>query len=211
MRISFNLWIFVFLLSFYSVLAMPTCDDNIQPLTECQVITPTITNNLTYTIYLNNGSIFDSGNLTNYVEDIYYFNFSGDTNDYFIILGDGTTRSLFVNYYNLNVFGESFNWLAIICISIAISGICLWISKLIKNPDLELFKVALFFYGLLNTFIMVILILFITSGSGIVNFNAYFNIYVTFALLILMLFILYYIIFIVIQTFKNLDKLRKIK
>jgi hypothetical protein len=204
----FNLFL-IFLLSFSIVLADNICQDNIQPLTDCQMVTPTLTSNFTYNVYQDNVSLFMSGNLTAYAENTYYFNFSANTGDYLVVLGDGTTREIYVNYYNLQVFGESFNWLAIIFIIIAISGICLWISKIIKNPDLELFKVALFFYGLINTFIMVGLTIFITSGKTINKFNDYFNLYVIIALSFIMLFIIYYGVFLIIQAIRETNKINK--
>lgn len=185
------------------------CEDNIQPLVSCQLVTPVI-NCVGYEVYSNNQSLIESGNLSLWVSsDIYYFNFSEDIGEYLVKLCDGTTGKFFVNYYNLSVFGQSFNWLAIIIIFVVISLICLWVSKKIVNPDLELFKTLLFFYGMINSFILISLTFFISTGLSLSNFNRYFEVYVILAMLLLILFVLYYGIYLIIKVFKETGKIDK--
>ena len=180
------------------------CEENFQPLTSCQVVTPTLFCD-GYNVYFNNGSLYQSGNLSVYAEDTYYFNFSAGNGEYLVILCDGSTKTFFVNYYNLSVFGESFNWLAIISIFVVISVLCLWISRKINNKDLFLFKTLLFFYGLINSFMIVVLTLFISSGSALPNFNGFFNVYTIIVVLLLSMFVLYYAYYMFIQAIKSYD------
>lgn len=178
-----------------------SCEENMQPLTMCQVITPSMSCS-GYNVYSNNGSLYQSGSLTGFAENTYYFNFSAPIGEYLSILCDGSTKTFFVNYYNLDVFGQSFNWLAIIVIIGAVSFVCLWVSRIIKKDSLFAVKQLLFFFGMLNSFVFIVLTLFISSGLQITNFNNYFNIYVMIVVVLLGFIIAYYFIMTSIDLIK---------
>lgn len=195
LRNSFLLFICLVLVS-CSVFGV-VCEDNIQPLSECMIVTPSlICGSYTYEVYSNNMTLIESGNLSSYVSnDIFYFNFSKEVGEYLVKLCDDTTGVFFVNYYTLSVFGESFNWLAIILVFIALSGVCLWVSKKITSEDLSILKIFLFYFGMINSFILVALTLFISSGLSVKNFNSYFEVYVILCIILLVLFIFVYFIY----------------
>ena len=181
---------------FSSLVNGSVCEDNIQPNVVCQIVTPSVSCvNPSYEVFANNGAKIESGLLAPYVNDVYYFNFSRDVGEYLVYLCDKTTGKFYVNYYNLSVFGESFNWLAIILVFVALSGICLWVSRVIKNPDLHILKVFLFYFGMINSFILVSLTLFISSGLSVSNFNRYFEVFVILCVILLLLFVFSYVIY----------------
>lgn len=206
---KYFIYLFVLLLSLFSVFGV-ICEDNTQPLINCEMVTPTIScSNYTYEIYNNNKTLIENGSLTLYASsNVYYFNFSEEQGEYLIKLCDDTTNRIYVNYYNLSVFGESFNWLAIILIFTALSIICLWVSKIIKREELYILKIFLFYFGMINSFILVSLTLFISSGFSIKNFNSYFETYVILCVILLVLFIFIYVIYWIKQMINETKKLK---
>lgn len=71
------------------------CQDVIRPDATCKMLTPSLScTNYDYSIYDKNQNTTSSGNLTNFKNQIYYFNFSESRGNYIIELCDGTTREI---------------------------------------------------------------------------------------------------------------------
>ena len=126
---------------------LEVCEDVVRANNECQLITPYlgVCSTYNYTI-INSTNTIETGNLTLINESIYYLNFNQSRGDYIVVLCDDTTREIYVQE------GDDQVWLAII------AGLFILIWILVKysmelrdeNTWLSGLKVGLAFivYGL---------------------------------------------------------------
>ena len=74
------------------------CSDTPISNTNCEMVTPPIScTTYNYTIYDDNQTVNEIGNLSIYADNLYYFNFSKSNGKFIITLCDSTYREVYVN------------------------------------------------------------------------------------------------------------------
>ncbi len=96
MKFKKHLYIIMFLL-IIGLTSADLCEHEIEPNTECQIVTPNLDcTSYTYEVFYNNGTSYDSGTLEIFQGSLYYFNFTASSGEYVIELCDESTTQVII-------------------------------------------------------------------------------------------------------------------
>jgi hypothetical protein len=191
----------IFLIIFLSVFFIPlafalnVCETPINIQEPCSMLTPIIScSDYNYTIFYENKSVYETGNLTLFAENIYYFNLSLPTGSYIIKLCDGSTKQVFIG-------GKNMSLALIIGIGI-ISFLFIYVGLTIKNERLNPLRLLLLFSSFV--FLLFIPLSFITGNIGISFYKAVITIFIVFGSMISI-----YVLYLVLDLMKIIPRKRR--
>lgn len=97
--------IMIILVSITASAELEQCEEPIEPLEECKIITPVINceGAYDYVIINSTNNTVIENNLTEYEAGTYYFNWSMESGEYVIVLCDGTTREVIIGGKNMSL------------------------------------------------------------------------------------------------------------
>lgn len=172
----------------YFVEALP-CEDNLNANVTCQMVTPSIScSSYNFTVFNNDSSINEFGNLSIFAGDVYYFNFSKPVGHYIIELCDGSTRQVEVGG------GDTMFLLAVILLPLLFGALLMyWGSQLDEDSILRLaFQLFIIPLAWLSIHFGVIAVgTFYPQASELVTVLAQFAYYLGWLLFIIGAYLLY--------------------
>lgn len=172
------------------------CSDTPEPNKKCIYITPQITcSTYNYTIY-KNSTINETGDLTIYKDDLYYFNFSKNYGEYVITLCDGTFREVFVGgneLSNLSFIGGIIG---------TVFALLYFAFKLEKEHEFLKTSIALF-----SIFLLFLIPYFLLDNNETISTTMFYQIYVWF----IWIFVAYIFLWFMVKTFYYLVGVWKTK
>lgn len=109
-----KLFILIFVILSYSVIATDLCDEYVEPNIGCKLVTPVLNcSSYNYSIYNKDNYLLENGNLSQYSENIYYINFFENTGEYIIKLCDNSTVQINVKGSEVEMIGFIILWLGL--------------------------------------------------------------------------------------------------
>ena len=190
--------IMVLLLTIPVLAELTQCEEPIDPLEECLMITPVISceGDYDYAIINATNTTIETGNLTEYEAGTYSFNWSQDTGEYVIVLCDGATREI--------IIGGKTKMLSTTIGIIAFVFLLFFAASRINNESsiyLKGLKVLFFINAL-------IFMLFIPLSNMLTDFETRFWIYIMWMLRV---YAAYALIVLIAWAFKKFDIKRRFR
>lgn len=158
------------------------CDDTPENKQLCQFVTPPLScTDYNYTIYDSNKTINETGTLSIYSDNLYYFNFSKNNGDYLISLCDGTFREVYVG-------GDPMSNVAFIGGLLGtVFALLFFAFKL--NDEHSFIKTLL---GILGVFLLSIIPYFLLETYADVSSSLFYQIYIIFIWIFVAYIFLYF-------------------